>query len=402
MDQKQILYIHPSNELYGADRVLLRLVRDLDKQKYAPHVIVANDLQYEGLLTDQLAAAGIQNAELNLGVLRRKYQTPQGLGLFSYRTVQSSRKMLTYCTDNGIDLIHTNSTAVLSGGPTARRAKLPHIWHVHEIITKPSWLNQLIAGTLHRYADMVIAVSGPVRDHLLAAKPALENKVVVVHNGIDPEKFLNVSPRDVDRLRKSWGANSDSIIVGMVGRISEWKGQEFLLEAVRRVVEAENKAHIVIVGGTVPGEEQRVIELQRKVDASGLAERVFIDNFRLDIPAVLAAFDIFVLPSIRPDPFPTVVLEAMASGKPVVATAHGGAIEQVVDGETGYLVSPASTAEMEDALKKLVRNSAEREHMGRAGQERLMKNFTTERFVQDIEQLYGQVLTKWNQNATTN
>ena len=392
MSQRDILYIHPSNELYGADRSLLRLALGLDRHKYRPHVIVANDMEYEGLLTDRLADSNIQHTFMKLGVLRRRYRSPQGLGLFSYRTLQSARQIAAYCRANEIGLIHTNSTAVFSGGLAAQRSQIPHIWHVREIITQPAWLNKLIAGTLYKYADKIVAVSGPVRDHLLDAKPDLQEKTVVIHNGIDPQRFNAVSEPEISRLRAQWGATATTLVVGMIGRISAWKGQEFLLEAARQVTTTEKNVRFVFVGGNIPGEEWRAEELQAKADALDLSENVCIDDFRLDIPAVLAAFDIFVLPSIRPDPFPTVVLEAMASGKPVVATAHGGAVEQILDRETGYLVSPTSPGEMVDALQTLISNPKQRERMGSAGQLRLMNNFTTDRYVRNIEQLYEQVL----------
>lgn len=401
MNKQPILYVHPSNELYGADRSLLRLVRGLDKEKYSPLVVVANDLEYEGLLTEKLAASNIQFMESKLGVLRRRYQNPKGLALFSNRTLQSARQLAAYCRANQAALIHTNSTAVFSGGLAARWARVPHIWHVREIITEPVWLNKFIAAVLHNYSDKIIAVSGPVRDNLVAAKPGLEEKIVVLHNGIDPKRFADVSEDKINRLRLQWGVSDMTTVVGMVGRISAWKGQEFLLEAAQTVIQTDNNVRFVFVGGNVPGEEWRAEELQKKAEEMGISDNVYIDSFRLDIPAVLAAFDIVALPSTKPDPFPTVVLEAMASGKPVVATSHGGPVEQVLDGETGFLVSPTSPREMVNALLELIHNPRRIEDMGNAGQKRLINNYTTDRYVRNIEQLYDQILDQHNQTATT-
>lgn len=391
--QKNILLVHPSNELYGADRSLLRLARSLNKELYAPFVVVANDLPYEGLLTQELDKSGIPSAEVNLGVLRRQYRNPAGIVKFGYRTLASAKSITDYCQEKNIAVIHTNSTAVIAPGIAARRAGLPHFWHVREIITQPSWLNGLIANSLNRYADTVIAVSGPVKENLLKAQPALENKCVVVHNGIDPQDFLNVAPEESERLRRSWGASADTVVVGMVGRISAWKGQEFFLEAARRVAETGQDIRFVLVGGTVLGEEGRQAALEQQVEDLGLSDRVVIDDFRLDVPAVMAAFDVFILPSTRPDPFPTVVLEAMAAGKPVIATAHGGALEQVNVPETGLLVSPTDASELTAAMQQLVQNSGQRVAMGQAGRARLLAHFTTDRYVRDIEDLYARALT---------
>ena len=394
MANNNVLLVHPSNELYGADRSLLRLARSLDKDQYAPFVIVANDLPYEGLLTQELTRSGIPSAEVNLGVLRRQYRNPTGIMKFGYRTLASARSIADYCQEKRIDVIHTNSTAVIAPGIAARRTGLPHFWHVREIITQPAWLNKLISGSLNRYADTVIAVSGPVKENLLKAQPALESKCVVVHNGIDPQDFLSVPPAERDRLRQSWGASADTVVVGMVGRISAWKGQEFFLEAASHVAEAGQDVRFVLVGGTVLGEEGRKQALEQQAEDLGLANHVVIDDFRLDVPAVMAAFDVFVLPSTRPDPFPTVVLEAMAAGKPVLATAHGGALEQVNVPETGLLVSPTDVSELVAAMRQLVQNPEQRLAMGQAGRARLLAHFTTDRYVRDIQELYARALTR--------
>lgn len=393
MNRRPILYIHPSNELYGSDRSLLRLVRDLDKEKFTPHIIVANDLEYEGLLTNKFEASDITYSEFKLGVLRRKYHTPQGLGLFSYRTLQSARQIAAYCRANQITLIHSNSAAVFSGGLAARWLNIPHIWHVREIITEPAWLNKIIANTLYNYADAIVAVSGPARDRLMAAKPEIRERIVVINDGIKPQPFVTVSEPRIRQLRMQWGASDTTTIIGMIGRLNSWKGQNFLLEAAASVLKNGNNSRLVFVGGNVPGEEWRTEELQNQVDQLDLTDLVCIDGFRFDIPEVMAAFDVFVLPSTRPDPYPNVVLEAMASGKPVIATAHGGPTEQLLDGETGYLVSPTSTKQMADALITLIADPQLRKHMGQAGQMRLINNFTTDRYVRNIEELYDQLAT---------
>ena len=392
MSRHPILYIHPSNELYGSDRALLGLVQGLDKKKYAPYIMVANDLPYERLLTDQLENIDIPYLEFKLGVLRRKYQNPRGLGLFSYHTLLSARQIAAFCRANHVRLIHSNSTAVFSGGLAAKWLGIPHIWHVREIITQPVWLSHIIAHILHRYADLIVAVSGPTRDHLLAVNSEIQDKIIVINDGIDPGPFVNISRQQVKPLRGQWGASDTTTVVGMVGRYSSWKGQDYLLDAAAAILNGRNSTQFVFVGGHVPGEEWRVDKLQKKVKELGLSKHIFINGFRFDVPEIMAAFDVFVLPSTRPDPFPNVVLEAMASGKPVIATAHGGPAEQLLNGETGYLVSPTKPEQLVDALEVLIADPELRRRMGEAGQKRLINNFTTDRYMQQIEALYTQIL----------
>ena len=391
---QSILFIHPSNELYGADRSLLRLVRGLDKSSYAPHVVVANDIEYDGLLTAELTQSHIPYTEMNLGVLRRRYQNVTGIGRFAYRTWAAGREIKQYCQKQNIRLIHSNSSAVLAGGFGARSAGVPHVWHIREIITQPTWLNKLIATNLKHYATRVIAVSQPVKDNLVRVQPQLADKCVVIYNGINPTPFFDVNATAVSQMRASWGIKPDDVVVGMVGRISSWKGQGFLLEAIRPLLADQKNVRLVMVGGNVPGEEWRKQDLQKSIRDWGLENLVFIDDFRLDIPAVLAAFDIFVLPSTRPDPFPTVVLEAMATGKPIVATAHGGALEQLDPDKTGFLVSPTDTSEMTAALAQLIQNPQLRKTMGHNAKKRLLKHFTVDVHLQKISHLYESMLGK--------
>ena len=336
---KKILFVHPSNELYGSDRSLLRLVSSLDKNAYKPYVFVPNDLPYEGLLTKELSKVNIEYYEINLGILRRMYRNPKGMAIFGFNTLLSAFRIARFCRQNKINLIHTNSTAVFSGALAARLANIPHVWHVREIIVKPQWLNKSVAWMLDKLSTTIIAVSTPVMENLLSVQPQLEGKIQIIHNGMSADPFFNVSQQEVDQIRQAWDIQKNDIVIGMVGRISAWKGQEFLLNGASTILKTTPNSHLVMVGGVVPGENWRREALVKQSRSLGVANRVHIEDFRLDIPAVLSAFDIFVLPSIRPDPFPGVVLEAMFSAKPVVATAHGGAIEQVEIDMTGMLIS---------------------------------------------------------------
>ena len=115
-------------------------------------------------------------------------------------------------------------------------------------------------------------------------------------------------------------------------------------------------------------------------------------GFQPDISGVMASFDIFVLPSINPDPFPTVVLEAMAAAKSVVATAHGGVIEQVQEGVTGFLVSPCDSDDMTNALARLIFDPQLGRKMGMAGRQRAVAHFSRQRYVHDMELLYKNVV----------
>lgn len=392
MTAKHILYIHPSNELYGADRSLLRLVQRLDRSRYVPHVAVANDLPYEGLLTNELKKAGISHVTVNMSVLRRRYFNAPGALAFAGRTVASTKELVSYVRRNRIGLIHSNSIAVPVGGFVSRLTQTPHIWHVREIITQPAWISGLIARLLYHFSSRVVAVSQPVRQHLLTVYPQLELKTVVIHNGLDLTPFDQIDPDARNSIRRQWGASSDTTVVGMVGRISAWKGQDFLAQAIARLVQQTQNVKLVFVGGAIPGEDEHRQRLEQTLKELNLLEYTHIEDFRTDIPKVLSGFDIFVLPSVRPDPFPTVVLEAMAVGLPVIATAHGGSLEQVVHGETGLLVAPDDPTEMAAAIYLLAQNPDTACRMGKNGRLRIERKFTVSTYVDRLEDLYQEYL----------
>jgi glycosyltransferase involved in cell wall biosynthesis len=384
---KTILYVHPSNELYGADRSLLRLVQNLDRAEFSPVVAIANDVPYEGLLTAQLTDLDVPYVQLKLGVLRRRYLSLVGLMVFAYQTVTAAWHLARYCRRHDVALIHTNSLAVLSGGLAAWLTRTPHVWHVREIITS-GWLNWFLTLALNLFATRVVVVSGPVQRHLVAAQPRLASKTMVIHNGIDVARFMDDDTAVAQALRDEWQIPPGALIVGMVGRISAWKGQEFLLQATCPILRQRDDVILVFVGGDVPGETTHQDALTQMIKTYGMTDKVRLVGFQSNIPPILAAFDVFVLPSTRPDPFPTVVLEAMAAGKPVIATAHGGSLEQVQHNETGLLVSPVDTTEMTQALAQLLNPTYPRRDMGQAGRQYALTHFVTARYVADVVGVY--------------
>ncbi len=182
----------------------------------------------------------------------------------------------------------------------------------------------------------------------------------------------------------------------MVGRISAWKGQRLFLEAFHRATQALPRLRAVIVGDVTPGEEERREHLQYLCRDWNIEDRIIWAGYRDDAPQVMAALDILALPSIRPEPFGMVVIEAMASGKPVIATAHGGPLESVAPGETGLLVSATDPDDMAAAISLLARNTRLRKTMGAKGRQRAVEVFGFQRHVQAFQALYLELLGRAN------
>jgi len=164
------------------------------------------------------------------------------------------------------------------------------------------------------------------------------------------------------------------------------------VDAAALVLKRRPDTYFLAVGGVFDQERFYMEQFRQAVKERGLEEHFRISDFRTDAPDIVGTLDIFVLPSTQPDPFPTVVLEAMAAGKPVIAAAHGGPLEMVLDGETGYLVKPCDHVALADAILKMLEDPDTARLMGENGRSRAAKLFAVERFVNEFEQLYNNCL----------
>lgn len=381
-----VLFAHSSAELYGADRILIELASGL-RERGHPLLVV---LPAPGPLHAELQRAQVQAERLNLGVLRRRYFSVRGLCNRLCRIVRAVRRLRAHVRTQGLQVVHSNTTAVLAGALAARWAGVPHVWHVHEITTRPRWFAALMARCVAALADRAVFVSNATMEHMCSLHAGVRRKATVIHNGIDVRRATGGRP---GLLKAECDWPGETVVVGMIGRINWWKGQGALLDSVQRLVPSMPQLRCLMVGGVYDGEEKLRQDLLARVRTCGLERTVAVLDFRDDIANVLADLDIFVLPSTEPDPFPTVVLEAMAAGLPVVAFRHGGVCEMAEDGVTGLLCAPGDTAAMASAIERLACDSALREAMGAAGRARIARLFSRDAFIDRFSALYQTLAT---------
>ena len=371
-----VCFFHPGAALYGADKILILLVEGVAQAGDKAFVY----LPYEGPLSEKLRA--IPNVTVKTGplpVLGRRYLSPLGLIRYAWDLQRSVRWLARELPQVQPDLIHSNTLYLMPAAIAARMHGIPHLWHVHEIVARSRRMGTLLSWVAARLSTQVIAVSDAVRRQLVRDYPPLGPKITVIRNGIDPGSHH--PGVDARAFRTELGLGPDDVLVGMLGRIHPMKGQEVFLEAIRRLPRRKNLV-FAMVGGVFAGDEAMLEGLQEKVRSAGL-DHVHILDFRPNVAEIHAAFDVFVLPSALPDPFPTVVLEAMATGRPIVATNHGGAAEMVVEGETGFLVNPGDADALASRIMRLVDDPNLRHRMGTAGRLRLLAQFSLGRFVKD-------------------
>jgi glycosyltransferase involved in cell wall biosynthesis len=379
LSAKNILMLHGSSDLYGASKIFLESVRALKQAGFGVVVVLSED----GPLVKELQGLGTEVHIHKLGILRRKYFNAAGLLNRVKTTLKAKAFLEELMVKKHITHIYSNTSAVLVGAFLARKKGVKHIWHLHEILFSPRWFVRRMGKIINRNADKVVVVSQEVWDNW--KDKVDESKMVLLHNGIDYRPYLETK----NDIRNEISGSEGKFLIGMIGRINPWKGQGYFLDIARELVQKHDNVHFVVVGDAYPGTEHLVAEMEEKIEKSGLPSYVSYLGFRRDIPEILNSLDIFVLPSILPDPFPTVILEAMASGKPVIATAHGGAKEMILDGKSGYLIPWDDAKSAAATISALIKDEGLRKKMGGKSRSRVLETFSPEAFQRNFIKLFG-------------
>jgi glycosyltransferase involved in cell wall biosynthesis len=382
----RVLYVHNSADIYGASRSLLRLLSRVKERGYEPMVMLPED----GPLRARLEALGVAvTVDKWLTVITRSGLRPAALVKLALAFPVSVWRVRRWIVRNKVELVHTNTGVILSPALAAWLAGVPHLWHVRDSFLEFGALWKFYRRYITGFSRKVICVSNAIAGQFAGAR-----NVEVIHNGLPLGEF------DVDAaaLRKQFRAAhrlSDEVVAGCVGRIKlVRKGQEVFLQAAALLKQRGLRAKYLVVGTTSPGNEDHEQRLRRMAVELGLADAVVFTGELADVRPAYAAMDVFVLPSAQPEPFGGVVLEAMAMGVPVIATAIGGSPDQVEEGRTGFLVPPSDAPALADKLAVLFKDGALRLAMGRAGRERLANCFALERMFDKIEAVYRHALNK--------
>jgi glycosyltransferase involved in cell wall biosynthesis len=286
-----------------------------------------------------------------------------------------------------IDLIHVNSYVP---GNYARLAaalmQVPIIidhWHG---FTRFNGKRRLICRVLARCTDLSLAVSQGVKDYLLQEIGLDPAKIRVVANGVDVAAIDAARPGPA--VRRDLGLLENVPVVGLVGRLDHWgKGHKELFTAMAQI-RARHPVHALMVGGG-----RRIDEVRQVAASLGLAGQVHFLGQRQDVPDLLNAMDIFVLPSYS-EGVSLALLEAMAAGLPVIATAVGGLPEVVTDGQTGLLIPPRDAAALDGALTRLLSDPSLAKQLGENARRYVRKHFSLERLGREINEIYEELVAK--------
>ena len=272
------------------------------------------------------------------------------------------------------DVIISNcGNEILSTALTSRLLKIKSIFIVHSL-GRISFLKRFL---LSRYIDKTIGVSLAVCKYLIDNKIP-ENKIHLIHNGIEIDRF---KPTETKEIKAEFGLRPDEYIIGTAARLTRSKGVFELIEALSMLSKKRKNIRLIIAGD---GPERDSLELFAK--DLGVLERVIFAGLRNDIEKIYSAMDVFILPSIN-EPFGLAILEAMAVGKPVIATNAGGIPEIIRDEETGLLVEPRSPKAIAEAIDRLIEEPEFLKKISQAGKKLLLTEFTSDSMAKKYEAL---------------
>lgn len=377
-----ILYINPVSKMAGAEFSLLALIDGLDREKWNPMLLCPED----GMLPQLCRDRGVK--VLFLPTLPRG----GGSALETYKTLlPNAWKIKKFIQENRIQLVHSNNPRVAyHGGLGAKLAGVPSVMHVRDIENLPfSPIPKALLFNL--ICDRIIPVSFATKDVIMAHTKILAKKISVVHNGVKITKNCN-NLQELRDLKIELGIKEQGSLLAMAGRITPSKGYEDVLRAFSLVVKKFDNTQLLIIGEAWKGDELYLKKLQVFSDISGHGNKVIFTGFRKDILQILNIVDVFLHCPVEPDPLPRVLLEASVKGKAIVAADTGGINEIILDGKTGLLVKAGDIEEIANAILLLLENPKWRKQLGQSAKMHIQNNFSIEKHVRSIEDIYDQLL----------
>jgi len=373
-----LLFVDHAQGIGGAEQSLLLLLEHLNSKEWQPHLVCA-----EGELARRAKEKRITTHILGLPRLRRSTSA-----LIDWMRGGIAIARIGKAIGARIIIANTVRSAFYTVLPS-KILGVHHIWYMRDF-----WLSE--DRPKHQFIDYILKLAICSNSKLVIANSDATKKLIpckhkiTIYNGIDLNNYFS-NYEKINSSKEKYKLD-DIILVGMVGRLRPWKGQERFLRVLAQVMVSNPNVRGIIVGGDPfcvdNNYEKYLKQIAMKLN---IYNKIVFTGHLNDIRPTLAAIDIFVHPG-SPEPFGLVNIEAMAMGKPIVAFAHGALPEIVIHGQTGLLVPPGDEQAMAEAISALIHDPEQRIKLGYAGQERVKELFTIERTARKFEEVIKSLL----------
>ena len=387
---KKVVHMITRLDMGGSAQNTFLTCRELSR-KY--EMVLAHGLSFESRMTEQEKESvdqGIKESVekgvrvITIPSLVRRISPLQDLkALFSlWRLLIRERPYIVHT--------HTSKAGIL-GRLAAKCAGVPiiihtshgHVFYGHfsPIVSKAFLLTERLMA---RITDRMVALTQTEKNDHVVLSVFSPEKIATIHSGVDMDRYMNVQVNIAEKKREL-DLNSKGLVVGTVGWLLPIKGPMYLLKAMPYVWESHPETSLIFVG---KGDLEK--GLKEEVHRMGVWDKVKFLGWRDDIPEIMQTMDIFVLPSLN-EGMGRVLVEAMAAGKPVVASRVGGILDLVKEGQNGCLFEPGDEQGLSLAIKKLLEDKKMRDEMGKRGRE-MAQDFSVEKMVEKIDILYESLL----------
>ena len=378
----KILFLDQSGKLGGAELSLLDLAKF-----YRSSCLVC-------LFSDGLFKEALEENQVPVRILsKRSLQIYKDSNF--WQSIKNIKQLIPLIIEvvqlsHDYDIIYANTQkAMVVGSIASWLTGKKLVYHLHDIISLEHFSKanrQLVVLFANRFASLIIANSRATKSAFIEAKGRAD-LIEVVYNGFNLEQYQE--RHSSKQLKQNLNLKGNNYIIGSFSRLSPWKGQHILLQALTYCPEVM----AILVGDALFGEHEYVKELHQQIEWLGLNDRVIFLGFRTDIPQLMSACDLIVHTSIAPEPFGRVIVEAMLCGKPVVATAAGGVTELISHYHTGWLTIPGNVSDLAATINQCRQQIEMTQQIAIAGKNSAVRRFDLSNIQQQINYLLGQIVS---------
>ncbi|MGI9627509.1 MAG: glycosyltransferase family 4 protein [Longimicrobiales bacterium] len=383
----RVMFFHWNGDLYGASRSLWRCASRLAAEGGRPVVVLGQSGPLAQVLRDH--GVEVRTTRWMAAMERSSLSSIRGLFGLAVRAVVSTPLFAVMIAREKPDVVHTNTSIVLTSGLAARLTGRPHVWHMREMFTEFPRVWSVYRRFVSAVSQRIVCISECVADQFHG--DVRLGKVEVVHNGIPRAEVAAPNPSHLAELKNAFGLRGVTT-VGVIGRINlDRKGQDVLVRAAATLASGYPDVRFVFVGNPYPGKEAEELRLRALIRQLGVEEQCVLTGEINDLPLIYGLLDVVVVPSPVPEPFGNTAPEAMAYGIPVVGSNRGGTAEIIQHGKTGLLFPPSDSDSLAACLELLLEDPEARRELGASGQQRFHDRFEFESCYRRIRRVFVEV-----------
>ncbi len=380
----RILFYNHTGKVSGAERMLLMILAGLDRSRFESIVLCPK----EGTLLESVRATGLRT-EVCPGLQARFTFRIDLLATYLLSFLSVVRKVRLTVAELNPDIVHANS---IRAGLVATAATLGLgtrvVWHLHDLLPRHPISSAIRVFAFLFARARMIAVSQAVADKFAGRFFSLRNRVSVILNGIEMDRFKRIEGAR-NAIREEFQLKDSDFVVGIVGLLTARKGQLALVENFSRVIDRVPNSHLLVVGDAVFNkDEEYAARLREAVNKAGIEDRVHFLGSRDDVPAIMQSLDLLVVNS-SVEPFGLVLIEAMACGAPVLAAISGGVPELIQHARNGWLIEYGNNRLLVEAIVTLAESLETRQQIASRAQQHVLQAFSSSRYLRELEQFYG-------------